>query len=153
MSTAPEADWSTGRTNCQSHWVEIWPSWKQKREANKIMTILHQRHYPAHVLQSIILRAHEIPREKLFENLTQKEDKKIKYIITSNPRNPPVNLIMEQNAQYLLTKKGYSNIIQMSKQLEKLTSVWEYFQFQNINLANGENASPVNHLSPNPGVN
>ena len=75
------------------------------REANKIMTILHQRQYPSHVLQLAILRAHEIPRKKLFENFTQKEDKKIRYIITYNPRNPPINSIIEQNAHYLLTKK------------------------------------------------
>ena len=75
------------------------------REANKIMTILHHRQYPSHVLQSAILRAHEIPREKLFENLTQKEDSKIRYIVTYNPRNPPINSIIEQNADYLIMKK------------------------------------------------
>ena len=70
-------------------------------EARAIVKILRGRRYPESILIKAVKRILEINRSDLLIPKEKEEDTRIRYIITYNPANPPMNKVMSQHLHLL----------------------------------------------------
>ena len=74
-------------------------------EARSIIRTLRTRKYPESKLISAVNRILSVSREILLNPKKKEEDKRIRYIITYNPSNPPMKNIIEKHIHYLARMK------------------------------------------------
>ena len=74
-------------------------------EARFIIRTLRTRKYPESTLISAVNRILLVSREILLNPKKKEEDKRIRYIITYYPSNPPMKNIIEKHIHYLARMK------------------------------------------------
>ena len=74
-------------------------------EAKSIIKTLRTRKYPESTLCAAVTRILMIERDTLLNPKNKEEDKRIRYIITFNPSNPPMRNIVEKHIHYLARMK------------------------------------------------
>ena len=72
-----------------------------ENEARSIINILRRRKYPESILRKAVLRIDTITRDELLKPKNVEEDKRIRYIITYNPRNPRMKDLVLQKIHLL----------------------------------------------------
>ena len=70
-------------------------------EAKRIVNTLRKRKYPENLLEKAVSRSLTLNREELLKPKEKKEDTRIRYIITYNPRNPRMTDITQQHIHLL----------------------------------------------------
>ena len=98
-----------------------------EKEARNIVNTLRRRKYPEKLLETAVIRSLNLNREDLLKPKEKKEDNRIRYIMTYNPRNPKMTAIMQQHIHLLakmrrnpITHENIQTVFRKSKNLRDL---------------------------------
>ena len=98
-----------------------------EKKAKSIVNTLRRRKYPENLLEKTINWALTLNREELLKPKEKKEDNRIRYIITYNPRNPRMTDITQQHIHLLakmrknpITHENIQTVFRKSQNLRDL---------------------------------